>query len=55
MEDWKYIHRDLNQRTAPFRPCGWGSTLSAALSECIRNIRRFEYQEPERASTTATD
>lgn len=43
--------KDLNQGIAPFRPCGWGSTLSAALSECMRNIRRFEYEEP--ASTTA--
>lgn len=47
--------RDLNQRTAPFRPCGWGSTLSAALSECIRNIRRFEYEGPEKSSTTAAE
>ena len=30
-----------------------GSTLSAALSECVRNIRRFEYEGPEQASTTA--
>jgi hypothetical protein len=45
--------QDLNQKTAPFRPCGWGSTLSAALSECVRNIRRFEYEGPEQASTTA--
>ena len=45
--------RDLNQGTAPFRPCGWGNTLSAALSECMRNIRRFDYEEPGEASTTA--
>jgi len=47
--------QDLNQMTAPFRPCGWGNTLSNALSECIRNIRRFEYEGPEQASTTASD
>lgn len=45
--------RDLNQNTAPFRPCGWGSTLSSALGECLRNVRRFEYEEPEKASTNA--
>lgn len=45
--------QDLNQKTAPFRPCGWGSTLSSALSECVRNIRRFEYEAPEQASTSA--
>jgi hypothetical protein len=45
--------RDLNQNTAPFRPCGWGSTLSGALSECMRNVRRFPYDEPKAASTAA--
>ena len=35
--------KDVNQREASFRPCGWGSTLLQALSECIRNIEKFEY------------
>jgi hypothetical protein len=47
--------RELNQRTAPFRPCGWGNTLQGALAECMRNIRRFECEEPGEASTTASD
>ena len=34
----------LNQRLAPFRACGWGDSLMGALAECLRNIRRFEYQ-----------
>ena len=35
---------ELNQKVAPFRPCGWSDTLMGALSECLRNIRKFEYQ-----------
>ena len=27
--------KDTNQRTAPYRPSGWGRTLLDALSECI--------------------
>ena len=46
---------ELNQKTAAFRPCGWGSTLQAALAECMRNIRRFEHQAPGQASNTASD
>ncbi len=45
--------QDLNQGTAPFRPFGWGNTLSSALSECLRNIRKFEYEAPAQSSTTA--
>jgi hypothetical protein len=37
---------ELNQKTAPFRPVGWGETLMSALSECLRNIRKFEYEGP---------
>lgn len=37
---------ELNQKTATFQPCGWGDTLTAALSECLKNIRRFEYEGP---------
>jgi hypothetical protein len=32
----------LNEHLVPFRPCGFGNTLFAALSECLRNVRRFE-------------
>jgi hypothetical protein len=35
----------LNQGTAPFQPCGWSSTLMGALSECLRNVRKFEYED----------
>jgi hypothetical protein len=39
-----------NQRTAPYRPCGWGKTLLEALSECIRSIDRFPYEAEQAAS-----
>ena len=39
--------KQTNQRTAPFTPMGWGSTLSSALSECVRAIRRFPYEPYE--------
>ncbi len=32
--------REVNQKTASFRPFGWGSTLIEALSECLKLIRR---------------
>jgi hypothetical protein len=41
---------ELNQGTAPFRPCGWSNTLMGALSECLRNIRKFEYEEEQKRS-----
>ena len=38
---------EVNQRTMPFRPCGWHSTLFGALTDCLRNLRKFEYEGPE--------
>lgn len=38
--------RQTNQSVAPFTPCGWGSTLVKALSECLRSIHRFPYEGP---------
>jgi hypothetical protein len=35
---------ELNQKTAKFQPSGWSDTLMAALSECLKNLRRFECQ-----------
>ena len=34
-----------NQKTAPFRPCGCGKTALEALSECVKSINRFPYEE----------
>ena len=36
--------KQTNQRTAPFTPCGWGSTLAEALSQCLIAIHRFPYE-----------
>ncbi|MBI1896855.1 MAG: hypothetical protein HYS04_10045 [Acidobacteria bacterium] len=36
--------KQTNQKNAPFTPCGYGETLEAALSDCIRNIHKFPYE-----------
>jgi hypothetical protein len=36
--------KQTNQKTAPFTPCGWGSTLLKALAECVQEIHRFPYE-----------
>jgi hypothetical protein len=36
--------KEVNQKTAPFKPVGWGKTMLDALSECIRSINRFPYE-----------
>ncbi len=33
-----------NQKTAPYRPSGWGKTMLEALSECVKAINRFPYE-----------
>jgi len=39
--------KETNQRTASYRPTGWGRTLLDALSECIKSVHRFPYEGPE--------
>lgn len=36
--------KQTNQKTAPYTPIGWGTTLMVALAECIRAIHKFPYQ-----------
>jgi hypothetical protein len=36
--------KQTNQKTAPYTPCGWGSSLLQALAECINGIRKFPYE-----------
>ena len=36
--------KQTNQKTAAYRPSGWGSTLLKALSECVQAIHRFPYE-----------
>lgn len=33
--------KQTNQKTAPYTPCGWGTTLEKALQECVAAIGKF--------------
>ena len=39
---------ELNQKTCKFKPFGWSETLLGALAECLRNLRKFDYECEER-------
>ena len=39
-------NKQTNQSVAPYTPCGWGSTLGIAVSDCVKEIRRFPYEGP---------
>ena len=43
--------KQVNQKTAPFVPCGWGTSLFSALGDCVRLIRQFPYEGEERAAS----
>lgn len=40
--------KQVNQKTAPFLPSGWGDTILKALADCMRIIRDFPYEGDER-------
>jgi hypothetical protein len=44
---------ELNQKTAAFRPTGWSDSLTGALSECLKNLRKFEYEGPDQAAVSS--
>ena len=44
MRFYAQADKEVNQRTAPFRPFGWGDSLLAALMECMRVIREHPYE-----------
>ncbi|MGO9317838.1 MAG: hypothetical protein ACLP1U_08490 [Terracidiphilus sp.] len=46
---------ELNQKSMKFQPCGWAETLMGALTECLRNLRKFEYESPELPAETSAD
>jgi hypothetical protein len=46
---------ELNQRTLRFRPCGWSDTLMGALAECLRNLRKFEYEADELPASASSE
>jgi hypothetical protein len=39
--------KSVNQRSASFVPCGWGTSIFAALGDCVRLIRQFPYEGDE--------
>lgn len=39
--------KEVNQKTAPIIPTGWGVSLLDALSDCTRMIRDFPYEGKE--------
>lgn len=43
--------KEVNQKTAPILPTGWGTSLLDALSDCTRMIRDFPYEGEETAAT----
>jgi len=36
---------ELNQKTMKFHPCGWSETMMGALAECMRNLRKFDFED----------
>jgi hypothetical protein len=44
MRFYAQADKEINQRTAPFRPFAWGDSLLLALSECMRTIRQYPYE-----------
>ena len=43
MRFYAQADKQVNQKTAPFLPFGWGDSLLRALSECIDGIRQNPY------------
>lgn len=43
--------KPVNQKTAPFVPCGWGTSIFSALGDCVRLIRQFPYEGEERPAS----
>ena len=48
MRFYAQADKEINQRTAPFRPFGSGDSLLNALSECIRSIRQYTYEPDQK-------
>jgi hypothetical protein len=46
---------ELNQKTLKFQPVGWSETLMGALAECLKNLRKFEYEILDLPSAPPTD
>jgi hypothetical protein len=46
---------ELNQKAMNFQPCGWSETLAGALGECLRNLRKFDYEADQQSSAIPSD
>ena len=46
---------ELNQKALRFQPCGWSETLTGALGECMRNLRKFDYEAFEDSAAMPSD
>jgi hypothetical protein len=44
MQFYAQADKEVNQKTAPFLPFGWGDSLLTALGECMRVIREYPYE-----------
>jgi len=45
--------KQTNQNVMPFTPSGWGTSLLAALEECVKAVNRFPYHKPESTGASA--
>jgi hypothetical protein len=46
---------ELNQRTLKFQPFGWSDTLMGALAECMRNLRKFDFECDDQPAAPSAD
>jgi hypothetical protein len=44
MRFYAQADKQTNQKTAPYTPSGWGTTLLQALADCVKAIQRFPYE-----------
>ena len=44
MKFFAQADKQVNQKTLPCTPFGWGETALDALSECFKMIRRYSYE-----------
>lgn len=47
MKYYAQADKQVNQKIAPFTPFGWGETMLAALSVCLKAIRSYPYEGEE--------
>jgi len=44
MRFYAQADKEVNQKSAPFRPFGSGDSMLAALTECVKSIRQYPYE-----------